>query len=99
MVFTDDFGYAQVAFKLTRGVLDVAPWAGGLARLGMYAPVALLYSLLGVSELTTLAWPLMCSLLGVIFVYTLGRQFGGEPAGLIGALVVIWGIPVVRQIK
>lgn len=90
MVFLDDFGYAQAAFKLTRGVLEVAPWAGGLARVGMYAPVALLYSLFGVSDMTTLAWPLLCSMLGVVFVYALGRHFGGEPAGLIAGL--LWAV-------
>ena len=85
MVFYDDLEYARSAYNLTQGVLRLGPWAG-LPRLGLYAPVALLYVLFGISDATTLAWPLFCSLLTVIVVYAIGRSLAGEAAGLLSAL-------------
>lgn len=59
-------------------------------RVGLYGPVAALYRVLGASEVTTLAWPFACSLLGIGFAYGIGRKLAGEAAGLLSAF--LWTI-------
>lgn len=89
VVFSDDIAYAQAAYYWAHGALYLEPW-NGLLRLGLYAPVTVLYALFGVSDATTLAWPLLCSLLTVIVVYAIGKLLAGDAAGLISAL--LWAI-------
>ncbi len=90
IVFQDDLGYAQAAHDLTKGIFRLAPWPGGLARVGLYFPVAALYAVFGVNDATTLAWPLFCSLLNVVFIHAIGRLLAGEAAGLLSAF--LWAI-------
>ena len=87
MVFSDDLGYAQAANDLTRGVFRLSPWPAGQARIGLYAPTALLYLLFGANDVTTLAWPLFCSLLSVVFIYHIGRVLAGESTGLLASFL------------
>lgn len=89
MVFFDDVAYAQAAHDMTKGIVRWGPWAG-LPRVAIYMPVALLYALFSVSDTTTLAWPLFCSLLGVASAYVIGRLVAGEAAGLLAGF--LWAI-------
>jgi 4-amino-4-deoxy-L-arabinose transferase-like glycosyltransferase len=90
VVFIDDLGYSQAAHDLLAGRFRLQPWPAGQARVGLYAPVALCYALLGASETTTLLFPLACSLASVAVVYAIGRLLAGERAGLIGAF--LWAV-------
>ena len=90
VVFHDDFVYARAAHQVSRGVFPSPGWSGFTVRPGLYGPVALLYSLFGVSEVTSLAWPFFCSMLTVAFVYFIGRLQAGEAAGLLAAF--LWSI-------
>ena len=89
VVFSDDLGYAQAAHGLSRGVFPTELGHKQI-RIGLYAPVALLYALFGVSDATTLAWPFLCSLLGIIFIYFIACLQLDETAGLIAAF--LWAV-------
>ncbi len=56
-------------------------------RLGLIAPLALLFRLFGVSETVLVAYPLVISLLGVALAFACGRHFFGNAGGLIAALL------------
>lgn len=86
LVRGDALNYAHAAYELSEGRLSFDAWAG-VSRIGLYGPVALLYFLFGPSQLTTLFFPVASSLLTVMFVFAIGRMFGGVIAGLIAALI------------
>ncbi len=90
MVRGDDFHYAQAAYELSQGRMHFDVWPEGTARVGLYGPVALLYAVFGVSEATTVAFPLLASLGTVAVVYALGARLGGAAAGLLGAM--LWAV-------
>ncbi len=90
MVRGDDFHYAQAAYELSQGRTHFDVWPEGTARVGLYGPVALLYAVFGVSEATTLAFPLLASLGTVVIVFALGALVGGAAAGLLGAM--LWAV-------
>jgi len=90
IVHSDAVGYAQAAHDLVTKGLHMGADGVGRGRLGTYAPLALFYALFGVSQATTLAWPLLCSLATACLIYAIGCLLAGESAGLIAALV--WAI-------
>lgn len=91
MVQLDSLAYVHLARNLTDGAhtgAALSPWT--TTRIGLYGPVAVLYALFGVSDLTTLAWPFACSLFGIICAYGVGRILDGEAAGLLAAF--LWAV-------
>lgn len=90
LVRGDDFHYAKVAYELSQGRTHFDVWSAGTARVGLYAPVALLYRLFGVSEATTVAFPLATSLGTVAVVYAVGALFASPAAGLLAAM--LWAV-------
>ena len=86
MVRGDSLNYAHAAFGLSQGSLDIGAWVGN-TRVGLYFPVALLYSVFGPSELTTFAFPFLLSLSNVVFVFLIARIFSNQAGGLIAALI------------
>jgi 4-amino-4-deoxy-L-arabinose transferase-like glycosyltransferase len=90
IVHSDAVGYAQAAHDLATKGLHLGADGVGRGRLGTYAPLALIYAVFGVSQATTLAWPLLCSLATAGLIYAIGCLLAGESAGLIAALV--WAI-------
>lgn len=86
MVRGDDFNYAHAAYALSQGNTDFGGWVG-TSRVGLYVPVAILYTLFGPSESATLAFPILSSLLSLVLIFCLARMFGGSAAGLIAALI------------
>lgn len=91
MVQLDSLTYVHLARNLADGVpasTALSPWA--TARIGLYGPVAVLYALFGVSDVTTLAWPFGCSLFGIVCAYGVGRVLDGEAAGLLAAF--LWAV-------
>jgi 4-amino-4-deoxy-L-arabinose transferase-like glycosyltransferase len=87
MVRGDDVHYAFAAYELSQGRTHFEVWEEGTARVGLYAPAALSYRLFGVSEASTVLFPLLTSLGTVALVYALGALFGGPAAGALGALL------------
>jgi len=89
----DALVYSHFARNLADGVFrfnyESVPFSA-TARLGLYAPVALLYKLFGSSDLTTFAWPFLCGLAGIGFAYGIGRRLAGESAGLLSAF--LWAV-------
>lgn len=86
----DDYYYAKSAFELTQGRTHFGVWSFGTSRVGLYAPTALLYTVFGVSPLTTAAFPLLTSLGTVVLVYLLATLYAPPKAGLIGAM--LWAV-------
>lgn len=91
MVQIDSLVYVHLARNLVDGLHTgavLSSWA--TARIGLYGPVAILYALFGVSDVTTLAWPFACSLAGILCAYGVGRILDGEGAGLFAAF--LWAV-------
>ncbi|OSM01738.1 hypothetical protein MAIT1_01768 [Magnetofaba australis IT-1] len=57
-------------------------------RIGLYAPVALIFSQLGVNVSSMALWPLLCSLALVAALYWAGARLAGPAAGLAAALLL-----------
>jgi Dolichyl-phosphate-mannose-protein mannosyltransferase len=83
----DDSEYIVRAVELSRGGMTrpATHWA---ARIGMVAPTALSYRGFGVTPVSTVAWPFVCSALGVFVAYLLGRRLYGPPTGLTAAFLL-----------
>ena len=86
MVRSDALNYAHAAYYLSREVFDLNAWVG-MSRLGVFIPVAILYSLFGPGDFVTLLYPMITSLASIVFVYLIAKMFGGEGAGLIAAFI------------
>jgi 4-amino-4-deoxy-L-arabinose transferase-like glycosyltransferase len=84
----DNFDYLQIANSLMRGTPlfagDAFPFH--VARLAMTIPLALAFSLFGVSEASAALWPTLCSLGSVLVAFALGRRVAGPAGGLVAAL-------------
>ncbi len=88
VVHTDDLTYARTAYMLSQGEIAHEHGFGvAVTRVGIYAPLALSYRLFGVSDATTLAWPLLCSLATILLVYLVTKELCGEPAALVAAFL------------
>src|SRR4051812_3046557 len=83
IIHTDDLLYTHLARAVAEGTSPFAIADKYTAlRFGLYGPAAILYKLFGVSDVTTLAWPFLLSLAGIIGAYGIGRLVHGETAGL-----------------
>jgi hypothetical protein len=90
VIHFDDLVYSHLALRMAEGVSPFAeplPLTYAAVRIGLYGPVALAYWLFGASDLTTLAWPFVCSMLGILGAYGIGRLVHDEAAGLLAAFV------------
>jgi hypothetical protein len=56
-------------------------------RIALYLPLGLLYFLFGVSEILTVTYVFVTSLLGIILIYAIGRLQANESAGIVAALI------------
>lgn len=83
---SDDAGYARVAWDIAQGH---SPWGDASlppqysGRLGIAAPVGLLFRLFGVHEWTLLILPVVMSAAMLALAYAFGRAFFSHEAGLI----------------
>lgn len=92
MARNDDLDYAHVAQDVSIGQFDLGsalsqPFDEVGWRFGFYLPVAGLYKLFGANQVTTLAFPLAASLLGIYFVFRIASLFGRQKAGAIAGLL------------
>lgn len=85
----DEILYANSAHALTRGVLTLMPIEGA-GRIGVYAPVALLYYLFGPSEGVTQLAPFVCSLITVFFLYRVVRLIGNKNSATLA--ILFWAL-------
>jgi 4-amino-4-deoxy-L-arabinose transferase-like glycosyltransferase len=90
---SDPHTYTVYANDLAHGTLqfprvgDHGPPKGpqnGLARPGLYGPVAILVKTFGLSELTIAVYPLLASVVTLLLAYVLARSLYGPLAGLLG---------------
>lgn len=85
---SDDGSYAELAHALAAGQFRVGTFTGPPVfplRVGVFAPVAVLFRVFGPSEMAVLAYPFLLSLGGVMLAYYAGRLFFNTTGGLIAA--------------
>ncbi|MBU4341608.1 MAG: glycosyltransferase family 39 protein [Candidatus Altiarchaeota archaeon] len=58
-----------------------------LRSLNIY-PVTVMYRLFGINDYSIVLWPLICSLLGIVVIYGIGKLILNERAGLVAALIL-----------
>jgi 4-amino-4-deoxy-L-arabinose transferase-like glycosyltransferase len=94
LVASDDVNYARYARQIVDGVYSLELHHQA-ARPGVILPTALFYWLFGVSEWTTVAWPLLCSSLAAALVaFLAGRLYGYTAAIVAGALAATFPVDV-----
>jgi len=85
----DDLIYAGMSNQLAwYGWKSIDLRYGVNYRLGLSVPLALLFRVFGVSDLTYVIYPLLMSLVSIVVVFLLGRRLVGIAAGLTAALLV-----------
>src|SRR5918993_431152 len=85
--YTEDApGYVGDAIAIALGHYQARHHVNGL-NVGTYAPVALPLMVLGKSEIALSAWPLLCSLLGVLSLGGIATILFGRPFGLLAAFL------------
>ena len=70
----DDFLYSQLAYKIINqkfDILEIGGYAG--SRFSILLPVAVLFSLFGINEFSTLFSLFLCSIGNVILVFYIGE--------------------------
>ena len=95
IVRNDDLDYLHYAQGIKLGQISIhealsAPFEEIGWRFGFYLPVVVLYHLFGPSQITAIAFPLISSLLGVLFVYLIGKTLYGRAVGLLAGY--LWAI-------
>jgi len=83
---SDDLQYANQALRMSEGHGSPGGYLANL-RIGIIAPTALGYRLFGVNTATTIWFTMLCSLLGVLAAYLLGRELFGKSAGFWAGVV------------
>ncbi|MEX2143893.1 MAG: glycosyltransferase family 39 protein, partial [Anaerolineales bacterium] len=86
----DDFAYTYYAHKLSQGELQVTGPYPGIDRPGLYAPVAVFFSVFGVGEFVATLFPLLASLVTILFIYQIGFLLAGKKAALLSAF--FWAV-------
>ena len=84
----DDAEYARFAYFLANGIPFPADYTGPAVfplRVGLIAPTAFFYQVFGVTEWTTVLYPLAISIAGIVLVYWCASLFFGAGAGVLAA--------------
>jgi 4-amino-4-deoxy-L-arabinose transferase-like glycosyltransferase len=88
---SDDLGYSKYARAMAAGtynaMLDAEPRRHHGLRFSVIAPVAVIYEAFGVSEWTTILFPLLASTLSIVALAEVGRLMFGMRVGVIAALL------------
>ena len=91
MVGDDDFGYAELAYRLANGQFAIGAYAGPPVfpfRMGLIAPVALGFGMVGPREEVLVAYPFILSMAGVLLAFLAGLMMFGPRAGLLSAAIL-----------
>lgn len=86
MTGSDDLHYATFARQVAAGSFHPSTYFQSL-RLGIILPTALGYRLFGVSTATTVWFPVLMSLTGILVVYLLTRELFGEHSATYAAVL------------
>jgi len=90
VVTGDDSKYAKYAYTaISENSINFESFNTAI-RVGLYLPVGLAYLLFGVSDASTLIYPLLVSLMGITFIYLIGSLIESSSAGLLAAL--LWAL-------
>lgn len=81
----DEILYANSAQALTQGTLTLTPIEGA-GRIGVYAPLAILYYFWGPSITTTMLSPFLCSLITIFLLYKVVKLLGSSTSALLATL-------------
>jgi len=82
--FADDYGYVAIAHSIMQG--KYVPTSNVFSlRLMIVYPTAAFMSVLGVGDAGAAAFPLACSLAGIVLAYFFGKLFHSARAGLVAA--------------
>ncbi|MES2732652.1 MAG: hypothetical protein V4714_12920 [Bacteroidota bacterium] len=66
--FYDDYGYAQRAYQLLDGSFQLQSDSFS-HRFGFFAPIACIYALLGITDFSTILWPVACTIGTVVLLF------------------------------
>ncbi len=84
---TDDTYYIAAAYQVSVG--DLTAFDSHFAvRSGLVLPTAAAYRMFGVSLLTTALLPLVCSLVGLLVAFALGRRLFDDRVGVLAAFLL-----------
>ena len=84
---SDDEVYTRLAHSMSVGDFELSPEHRG-NRLGLIAPTAAIYAAVGVGRWSTVIWPLLCSLTGIVAVAGITRRLAGDDrAGAVAAFL------------
>ncbi len=83
---SDDQVYARAAWDLVGGTFELQP-EHRLNRLGLIAPTAAAYGLVGANAWTTVWWPLAWSLVGIVAVAYAANRLAGRRAAWCAVLL------------
>ncbi len=85
----DDIAYIQNARALAQGHNPLAGFDQCGFRLGMVAPLALLYKVFGYNEIGFSLYPLICSLITCALIYLTASRLWGMGAAIVASLLWI----------
>lgn len=95
----DEGVYLQHAWNLAHGNLDLNDSSWYIHRIPVYAPTSLLYALFGMHNWTTLAWPLVVSLLQILLAMLITRRLAGAAASVFaGLLLTLLPVDVISSV-
>jgi 4-amino-4-deoxy-L-arabinose transferase-like glycosyltransferase len=80
--------YAQDAFNLLHGTFDLRTDSWYSHRLPVFVPVAPIYAVLGVSDLSTNLWPLVMAALQILAVFWVGSRLLSKETALLAAVLL-----------
>lgn len=84
---SDDGVYSELAFEIANGnfIIGDSSYFVSRLRIGLLAPVALGFKLVGPNEIVMIMYPFIISLLGIILAFLTGQAFFNTRAGVIAA--------------
>lgn len=91
---SEDNAYVDIPLAIMHGNFVLNSIDGG--RVLEYLPILAMYSLFGVSNLTSTAWNIMLFAGSVLLAFLIGRELYNGKAGLLAALLMSFFIPVVN---
>lgn len=94
-----DWNYSSTAYNFAQGMYSIPRLlfelvlpnvlnGGAYLRSGFFYPIALIYYLFGVTEVSAIIYPLLTSVGNILLIYYLGKLIGSPKTGLLAALLL-----------
>lgn len=94
----DEFGYFQHAHNIFSGAFDLRNEFSGAGRFLVYVPVGIFFRIFGIHNYAAALWPLLCSLTGIVLLYSIGKLlFDGRTALLSAALLAVFPLDALNS--